>query len=614
MINNIKLNHMKRSKQTQPGYLKYVFSLALKQKRSVIVLAILLLVSVGARLTEPYLYKVVVDTLTNGLVAKSFVTSQINTLIVAVLIWFVLALIVNITSAQMSYLVWHIGNRSSQEVSVSGYRRLLRMDYAKHMTEHSSRFAKIVDDADVSIWEMTNWWLGRFSSGILGFVGMLIIALSVSWQMTLIAVSVIPPTLWFVIRHVKKYEDEQRKVNKMWEEKHEHISDQISNIVTYKLNPYEDIFVERQKVYSDRASEAQLALNKRWRLVEMLNPDAFARFLVLGAGIFFVEGGAITLGTLFMFMGLLNEILTPLHMMSDILPQYTRRAQHIERLLGLIGEEDAVRSPDLPTRVSGINGEVVFDHVSFSYPQEKSGFALKDVSFTIKSGQTVALVGHSGSGKTTIMTLLTRLIDPTTGNITIDDIDLRMFNLEEIKRYVGTVLQENAMYNETVAQNIAYGDPNSTREEIVQASKQAHADEFIRKLPQGYDALIGERGVRLSGGEKQRIAIARAILKNPTIVVLDEPTSALDSITEKKVQRGINELVKGRTTLIIAHRLSTVRNADIILVIEDGRIIGQGPHEKLIKTCPTYKTMVDLQVEGFLADQSYLPETILQTT
>jgi ATP-binding cassette subfamily B protein len=214
----------------------------------------------------------------------------------------------------------------------------------------------------------------------------------------------------------------------------------------------------------------------------------------------------------------------------------------------------------------------------------------------------VALVGHSGSGKTTIMTLLTRLIDPTEGKITIDDIDLRKFKLEEIKKYVGTVLQENAMYNETIAENIAYGDPAATREQIVQAAKQAHADEFIHKLPKGYDTLIGERGVRLSGGEKQRIAIARAILKDPTIVVLDEPTSALDSITEKKVQQGINELVEGRTTLIIAHRLSTVRNADIILAIEDGKIIGRGPHEELVKTCPTYKKMVDLQVEGFLAD------------
>lgn len=586
-----------------PGYLRYVFTLAFREKRSVVLLAAMLFVSVGARLVEPYLYKVVVDTLTAGLVSGSFVAAQLNTIMVAVVVWFALAVVMNIAGAHLSFLSWTIGNKSAQEVHMTGYRRLLQLDYAKHATEHSSRLAKIVDDADVSTWEITNWWLGRFSSAILGFVGMLVIALSVSLQMTLVAVSVIPPTLWFIARHMKKYEDEQRRVNKMWEEKHEHLADQVANIVTYKLNPHEDIFIERHKAYSDRASNAQFALNKKWRLVEMLNPDAFARFLVLGVGIFFVKSGSITLGTLFMFMGLLNEILTPLHLLGDILPQYTRRAQHIERLLGLLEEKDAISAPAFPRGASAVRGRVVFDRVSFFYPEEKSGFALRDLSFVIEPGQTAALVGHSGSGKTTIMTLLTRLVDPSAGKITIDGTDLRDFDLEEIKKQVGTVLQENAMYNETVAENIAYGDPAASRGRIIRAAQQAHADEFIRKLPRGYDTLIGERGIRLSGGEKQRVAIARAILKNPKIVVLDEPTSALDSITEKKVQEGISELMNGRTTLIIAHRLSTVRNADVILVIEDGMIIGQGPHEKLIKTCPTYKTMVDLQVEGFLADQ-----------
>ena len=580
-----------------PNYLKYIFTLALKQKRQMVLLGVLLLISVAARLTEPYLYKVVVDTLANGLVSKIFIASQIQTLFIAVAVWFLLAVILNITNAQASFIVWYIGNRSSQDVHLEGYRRLLQMDYAKHAKQHSSRYSKIVDDADVSTWEMTNWWLSRFSSAILGFAGMLVIAFLVSWQMTLIAVSVIPPTLWFIVRHVKKYEDEQKRVNKLWEEKHEHLADQVSNIVTYKLNPHEDIFVERHKAYTDRAVEAQLALNKKWRLAEMLNPDAFARFLVLGTGIFFVQSGSITLGTLFMFMGLLNEILTPLHLLGDILPQYTRRAQHIERLLDLISQKDEVGQPDKPENFSGIKGRVSFDHVSFSYSKSKSGFGLRDVSFEIKAGQTVALVGHSGSGKTTIMMLMTRLVDPKKGTIAIDGIDLKKFDLEEIKKYVGAVLQENAMYNETVAANIAYGDPSATKERIINAAKQARAHEFIEKMPENYDTLIGERGVRLSGGEKQRIAIARAILKNPRVVVLDEPTSALDSITERKVQQGINVLMKERTTLVIAHRLSTVRHADSIIVLEDGKIIGQGPHEKLVKTCPIYKTMVGLQVE-----------------
>jgi len=343
-------------------------------------------------------------------------------------------------------------------------------------------------------------------------------------------------------------------------------------------------------------------LNKKWRLVEMLNPDAFARFLVLGLGIFLVKNSGITLGTLFMFMGLLNEILNPLHLLGDILPQYARRVQHLEKFLNLVAEKDKISNPSQPVEISEIKGEIVFDRVSFAYPKTQDSFELNDISFTIEPGQTVALVGHSGSGKSTIMMLLTRLVDPTAGTITIDGVDIKKFNLEEIKKYVGAVLQENAMYNETVAENIAYGDPFASCENIIQAAKQASADEFIKRLSKGYDTLIGERGIRLSGGEKQRMAIARAILKNPRIVVLDEPTSALDSITEEKVQAGIKELMEGRTTLIIAHRLSTVRNADEIIVLENGKIIGQGPHEELVKTCSTYKRMVDLQTKGFLAE------------
>ncbi len=588
---------MEKAKKTRRGYLAHTIGLALKQRTSMICLAALIVTGVAARLTEPYLYKVVVDTLTTGLVAGNFVAAQMQTLISVVIVWFVLAVIMNMASAQALFLIWRIGTTSAQETNLAGYRRLLRLDYEKHIAEHSSRYIKIVNDADTSTWEMTNWWLGRFAPGILGFIGMLVIALSVSFKMTLIAVSVIPPTIWFIVRHAKKYREAQRMVNKMWEEKHEHLSDQVSNIVTYKLNPHEHIFVERHQVYSNRASGAQIELNKKWCVAEMLNPDAFARFLVLGTGIFFVESGSITLGTLFMFMGFLNEILGPLHMMNDILPQYSRKVLHIERLLELLSQEDKIKNPALPAKILGINGEVIFDHVSFSYPKEKSGFGITDISFVIKPGKTVALVGHSGSGKTTIMMLLTRLIDPMAGKITIDGIDLRDFNLEEVKKYIGTVLQENAMYNESVENNIAYGDPNATSERIVQAALQAHADDFIKKLSKSYDAPIGERGARLSGGEKQRIAIARAILKDPAIVVLDEPTSALDSITEKKVQQGINELVKGKTTLIIAHRLSTVRNADTIIVMDEGGNLGKWPTRRINTNMP------NLQNDGRLTSR-----------
>lgn len=586
-----------------PRYLRYIFSQSLKQKNQVIALGCLLVVGVLVRLAEPYFYKVIVDTLAASLGTGTFSPTQTNVLIICVSVWFVLAVILNLTAAQSFYLTWKIGNHSAQEVQMKGYQRLLRLDYAQHIGSHSSKLAKIIDDADVSMWEMTNWWLNRFISAFLGFAGMLIIALLVSWKMTLIAVAVIPYGLWFTIRHIKKYEDRQKEVNKLWERKHEHLSDQITNVVTYKLNPHENIFLGRHREYVENALAAQLDLNRKWRLVEMLNPDVFARFMVLAAGILFVKDGSITLGTLFMFMGLLNEILIPLRLLGDILPQYTRRTQHIERFLDLIEKPDAIAEPENPAKISKIKGDIAFDNISFSYGKTVQGFHLKNVSFEIPAGKTVALVGHSGSGKTTIMMLINRLVDPDTGTITIDGVDIKKYDSQEIKRHIGSVLQENAMYNETIAENIAYGQPDASRDEIIKAARQACADDFITRLPSGYDTTIGERGVRLSGGEKQRLAIARAILKKPEIVILDEPTSALDSMTEAKVQKGLSNLMKDKTTLVIAHRLSTVKDASMIIVLEKGKIIGQGTHAQLMKDCKRYKEMVDLQIKGFLADE-----------
>jgi ABC-type multidrug transport system fused ATPase/permease subunit len=460
-----------------------------------------------------------------------------------------------------------------------------------------------VDDADSGMWEMTSWWLGRFFPSMLGFTGMLIIAFSVSVQMTLVALAVIPFGLLLILTMINKCEDEQRKVNKLWNGMHEHLSDQVANIITYKLNQDENLFAKVQEDFSGRARDAQLALNKKWRITEMLNPDVIARFAVMALGIWLVKEKAITLGTLFMFMGLMGEILTPLNMLGDILPQYSRRARHIERLINLMDEKDSTVDPAHPKKLKNVAGKIEFRDVSFNYGEKGNSFGIKNVSFVINPGEHVAFVGHSGAGKSTIMALVTRLIDPTDGKILLDDEDIRDFRQEDYRQIIGTVLQENSLYCETIAQNIAYGKHHADRKEITEAAKKAAAHWFIEKLPQGYETMIGERGVRLSGGEKQRLAIARAILKDPKIVVLDEPTSALDSITEAKVQKGLQALIEDRTAITIAHRLSTVRNADRIFIIKGGEITAEGTHSELLRSCGEYLEMVNLQTGGFLSDK-----------
>lgn len=614
-------------------YLRLIFKLAMKNRERIFVLGFLILFSTAVRLIEPYLYKVVVDELTNGLLAGTFSQAALRILLISVSVWFVLSVLNNILNSQSNYIVWRIGNDSSQWVHINGFKKMLKMDYFRHTQKHSSRICKIVDDADGTIWEMTNWWLASFVPAILGFCGMLAIAFSVSWQMTLVSLSIVPVGLGIIIFVIRRAEGEQHKVNKLWEKKSEHMADQIANVITYKLNQDERVFVKVQEGHMNTALNAQLSLNRKWRMADMLNPDAVGRFMVMGMGVYLVSQGTITLGTMFMFMGLLNEILTPLRILGDKLPQYSRRARQIQRFIDLQSEEDLIRDPKRPKllNVKKVKGEIEFRNVSFQYPSapsahiapsatkahivpghpsaqartpvsDSSSHTLKNVSFTMHAGEHVAMIGRSGAGKSTIMGLMTRLYDPTSGVILLDGVDIRDYKQAEYRALIGTVLQEHSLYSETVAQNIAYGKPKASRAEIVKAAKIAAAHEFIEKLPQGYDTLVGERGVRLSGGERQRLAIARAVLKNPKIVILDEPTSALDSMTEAQVQKGLITLSEGRTTLTIAHRLATVRNADKILVLKGGELIAQGPHHELLKNNDDYARMVELQTGGFLAD------------
>jgi ABC-type multidrug transport system fused ATPase/permease subunit len=583
-------------------YSRYLLDSVLRHKKKLYLLSLLIVADTLLRLAQPYIYKLLVDTLTEGLVGGVFTSEAAEFLIILVIGWFIISVLNNFAHAQSTYYGWMISNDCSEIVHMDGYRRLLRLDYQEHTKRSSTKNTKVVDDAESSTWELVSWFLNRIFPSMLGFFGMLILAFSVSWQMTLLSLTVIPFGLALVIFMIRKYENEQHRINKLWMKMIEHMHDQISNVITYKLNQNEKLFMDVQKKYASRAYTAQKVMSKKWRLTTLLNPDVLARFMVMGFGIFLVQDGSITLGTLFMFMGLLNEILSPLHLLTDILPQFSRRARHIDRYVKLMKQQDFVKDPINGTNIKNIVGKVEFKNVGYSYSKEAdNGFSLKNISFVIEPGEEVAIVGHSGAGKTTVVSLLTRLADVTAGKILVDGIDIRNIKQQDYRKFLGVVLQENAIYNETILQNIAYGKPGASREEIIEAAKLAQAHEFIMRLPKKYDTKVGEKGVRLSGGEKQRIAISRAILKQPRIVILDEPTSALDAITEAKVQKGLIALMEGRTAIVIAHRLSTVRNADKIIIFDKGRISDIGSHRELLSRNKAYHEMVELQTGGFLA-------------
>ncbi|SHH39169.1 ATP-binding cassette, subfamily B [Cognatiyoonia sediminum] len=323
-------------------------------------------------------------------------------------------------------------------------------------------------------------------------------------------------------------------------------------------------------------------------------------FLWMGAND--VRSGVITIGELVQFMIYTIMVAGSVAALTEIWSELQRAAGATERLVELLGAEDDVSDPTQPVKVpSALSGEITFDDVTFSYPSRPSVSALDGVSLHIQPGETVALVGPSGAGKTTIIQLVQRFYDPQSGVIKLDGIDLKDMERQAFRKHIALVPQDPVIFADTARENIRFGRPEASNAEVETAAKAAAAHDFLTALPEGYDSHVGERGVMLSGGQKQRIAIARAILRDAPILLLDEATSALDAESENAVQKAVDQLAQNRTTLIVAHRLATVKKADRIVVFEGGQIVAQGTHDSLVSEGGLYARLAKLQFTAGLA-------------
>lgn len=327
-------------------------------------------------------------------------------------------------------------------------------------------------------------------------------------------------------------------------------------------------------------------------LIEFLGSACLA--LIIWYGGYQVIIGNTTPGTFFSFIAALFLMYKPIRKFSKMNNTVQDAMASAERVFSILDTPQDIKDNENAIELTGLKKKLEFKKVNFQY-DEKDGLVLKDINLDIIKGEMVALVGMSGAGKSTLANLIPRFYDATSGTILIDGTDTRKYTVKSLRKNVGIVTQESILFNDSVRYNIAYGRVDCSEDEIVQAAKDAYAHDFITQLPQGYDSIIGERGCRLSGGQRQRIAIARALLKNPDILILDEATSDLDTESEYYVQKALENLMKTRTTLVIAHRLSTVINADKILVFDDGRLVDSGHHEELIKRDGIYKVLFERQ-------------------
>jgi ATP-binding cassette, subfamily B, bacterial len=525
-------------------------------------------------------------------------TDKFSILNFAVIAVIVIAVFGAISSYIEKYLTTSVGQWVMHDLRRVLYSHIQRLSLSYHDQKRTGDLiSRCTTDIDAVQSLISQVMLGLLVN-ILTLAGMMLVMLYLNWAFTVIALLVAPALFFVVYHYTHRIKNASRAMRRQEGEVVSVLEEVLSSIRVVKAfarEDYEQKRFERESRESvEKALEARNFKAKLPPLVEII--VAAGTCLVLWYGARLVIAGSLTSGELLVFLLYLGKMYKPMRELSKMTDTISKADVGWERIREVLENETQVR--DLPgaRRAPRFKGKIEFDHVRFAY--NGNGRVLDDLSLQIEPGQMVALVGPTGAGKTTIVSLLPRFYEISSGAIRIDGVDIRKYRQKSVREQISFVLQETLLFRATVAQNIAYGKPQASHEEIVRAARLANADEFIDRMADGYETMIGERGVTLSGGQRQRITIARAIIRNSPILILDEPSAGLDAESEKLVFDALENLMQGKTSIVIAHRLATVRRADVIFVVDGGRVVEQGTHDELLTHGGLYSRLYELQFRG----------------
>ena len=521
-------------------------------------------------------------------------TDKLVVLNVAAVSVFLIAVAGAVSSYVQSVTMTSIGQWVMHDLRSTLYNHIQRLSLSFHdQSQTGDLITRVTSDIDTVQGFITSSLMDTILD-TLTLAGMLVLMFYIDWRFTLIALSVAPILFVFIYKYTHQIKRASRAVRKKESEIVSKIQEVFSSIRVVKAFAREKYEKRRFKEVSMESVE--LALRAR-ALKAGLSPGvkiitAVGSALVLWYGARLTLDGTLTPGTLVLFLLYLGKLYSPIRGLSKLPDTFSKPAIAFERIQEVMDIEIKARG-EKPQRAPEFKGRIEFENVSFGYTPDR--LILRDISFRIEPGRVAAFVGPTGAGKTTIMSLIPRFYEVSSGKIRIDGEDVRKFKLKSLRRQLAFVLQETLLFRAPIWQNIVYGRPSATREEVVQAAQLANAHEFIEKMPEGYETMVGERGATLSGGQRQRIGIARAIIRDAPILVLDEPTSGLDAASEALVFDALQRLMAGRTCIVITHRLATIQNADVIFVLKNGMIIERGTHKELLARGGLYLELYSTQ-------------------